>query len=150
MLNENLARVRKEHGLTQEALAAKLNVVRQTISKWENGTAVPDADTLCKIADTLDVSVAELLGKPAREGENLDHASIAGALAEINEQLAIRNRRSGNVLKIVCGIIVGLLILIIAIVVLNMHTGKTTIETTDSVEQTSAVDVSADDFMNVI
>ena len=70
MLNENLARVRKEHGLTQEALAAKLNVVRQTISKWENGTAVPDADNLCKIADTLDVSVAELLGKTDKEEEN--------------------------------------------------------------------------------
>ena len=53
-------------------------------------------------------------------------------------------------MKIVCGIIVGLLILIIAVVVLNMHTGKTTIETTDSVEQTSAVDVSTDGFMNII
>ena len=57
MLNENPAKIRKERGLTQEALASKLNVVRQTISKWENGTAVPDADTLCKIADVLDVSV---------------------------------------------------------------------------------------------
>lgn len=49
MLNENLAKVRKERGLTQEALSVKLNVVRQTISKWEKGTAVPDADTLCRI-----------------------------------------------------------------------------------------------------
>ena len=62
MLNENLARVRKERGLTQEALAVKLNVVRQTISKWEKGTAVPDADTLCKVADELEVPVSELLG----------------------------------------------------------------------------------------
>ena len=58
MLNENLSRVRKERGLTQEALAIKLNVVRQTVSKWEKGTAVPDADTLCRIADALDVSIA--------------------------------------------------------------------------------------------
>lgn len=53
MLNENLAKVRKERGLTQEALSVKLNVVRQTISKWEKGTAVPDADTLCRIADAF-------------------------------------------------------------------------------------------------
>ena len=38
MLSENLARIRKEKGLTQEALAVKLNVVRQTVSKWEKGT----------------------------------------------------------------------------------------------------------------
>ncbi|MDD7739505.1 MAG: helix-turn-helix transcriptional regulator, partial [Lachnospiraceae bacterium] len=67
MLNENLAKVRKERGLTQEALAAKLNVVRQTISKWEKGTAVPDADTLCRIADALDVSVSTLLGETEQE-----------------------------------------------------------------------------------
>ena len=61
MLSENLARIRKEKGLTQEALAVKLNVVRQTVSKWEKGIAVPDADTLCAIADALDVSAAQLL-----------------------------------------------------------------------------------------
>ena len=75
MLNENLAKIRKERGLTQEALASKLNVVRQTISKWENGTAVPDADTLCKIADALDVSVAELLGE-TKDKDEMDNASL--------------------------------------------------------------------------
>ena len=39
MLNENLAKIRKERGLTQEALSVKLNVVRQTISKWEKGVS---------------------------------------------------------------------------------------------------------------
>lgn len=95
MLNENLARVRKERGLTQEALAVKLNVVRQTISKWENGTAVPDADTLCRIAEALEISVAELLGNSLHE-EKMDTDKIAKSLAEINEQLAVRNRRTGK------------------------------------------------------
>ena len=98
MLNENLVRVRKERGLTQEALAVKLNVVRQTISKWEKGAAVPDADTLCRIADALDVSVSVLLGDSERE-DKLDTASIAKSLAHINEQLAIRNRRAANIWK---------------------------------------------------
>ncbi|MGN0518340.1 MAG: helix-turn-helix domain-containing protein [Acutalibacteraceae bacterium] len=101
MLNENLVKVRRERGLTQEALAVKLNVVRQTISKWEKGTAVPDADTLCRIADALDVSVSVLLGGSEHE-DKLDTASIAKSLAQINEQLAIRNRRTANVWKIVC------------------------------------------------
>lgn len=111
MLNENLVKVRKEQGLTQEALAVKLNVVRQTISKWEKGTAVPDADTLCKIADALDVSVSVLLGDSEHE-DKLDTASISKSLAQINEQLAIRNRRATNAWKVIC------LILLIVIGVL--------------------------------
>ncbi len=118
MLNENLSKVRKERGLTQEALAIKLNVVRQTISKWENGTAVPDADILCRIAETLDVSVADLLGSPVNE-EKLDMTAIAKSLAEINEQLAIRNRRSSKVLKVICGVIIGLFLLIAIVFILN-------------------------------
>ena len=98
MLNENLSKIRKERGLTQEALAAKLHIVRQTVSKWENGTAVPDADMLCHIADALEVPVVDLLGKPGSKDE-LNDASIARILAEINEQLAIQNRNSSRSLK---------------------------------------------------
>lgn len=119
MLNENLSKLRKERGLTQEALAVKLNVVRQTISKWENGTAVPDADTLCKIADALDVSVADLLGSPVNK-ERMDMTAIAKSLAEINEQLAIRNRRSSKVLKVICGIIIGLFLVTAILIILNI------------------------------
>lgn len=101
MLNENLAKVRKERGLTQESLAIKLNVVRQTVSKWEKGTSIPDADTLCRIADALDVSVAVLLGDPDYE-EVPDTAAIAKTLAQINEQLAIRNRHTAAVWRAFC------------------------------------------------
>ena len=114
MLNENLVKARKERGLTQEALAVKLNVVRQTVSKWEKGTAVPDADTLCSIADALEVSVSALLGAADTE-ESTDTASIAKSLAQINEQLAIRNRRAANVWKAVC---------LIALIVIGVLIGK--------------------------
>ena len=63
MLNENLKQLRKSKGLSQEELAIRLNVVRQTISKWEKGLSVPDADMLIKIADIFEVSVSELLGQ---------------------------------------------------------------------------------------
>ena len=119
MLNENLSRVRKERGLTQEALAIKLNVVRQTVSKWEKGTAVPDADTLCRIADALDVSIAVLLGDSEYEAQQ-DTGAIAKALAQINEQLAIRNRHTATVWKVLC---------LISLIVIGILLGKTHWET---------------------
>lgn len=115
MLNKNLQKIRKERGLTQEALAVKLNVVRQTISKWEQGSAVPDADTLCRIAEALDIPVTELLGTPTPKEQN-DTTAIVESLAEINEQLAIRNRRSHRIWKI-AGIL--LLAAIISIILLS-------------------------------
>ena len=118
MLNENLAKIRKEKGLTQEALAIKLNVVRQTISKWEKGIAVPDADTLCKVAQALDVPVSALLGDEHDE-KHEDNASIAKALAQINEQLAVRNHRTANIWKAIC---------IILIVALVAFIGKTCLD----------------------
>ena len=62
MFNENLKIIRKAKGYTQEELAIKIHVVRQTISKWEKGLSVPDADTLSKLADVLEINVSELLG----------------------------------------------------------------------------------------
>jgi putative transcriptional regulator len=57
-----LKRLRAKNGISQDELAIRLNVVRQTVSKWENGLSVPDADMLIKIADVFDVSVSDLLG----------------------------------------------------------------------------------------
>ena len=133
LLNENLSRIRRERGLTQESLAIKLNVVRQTISKWENGTAVPDADTLCRIADALDASVAELLGSPERENK-MDMTAIEKSLAEINEQLAVRNKRSNNVLKVIWGAIIGLFLLISIVMVLSISSIDNNITMVDSEE----------------
>ena len=94
MLNENLKQLRKSRGLSQEELAIRLNVVRQTISKWEKGISVPDADMLIKIADIFEVSVSELLGAKIDEKKEQDVNAVANQLMRINEQLAIKNRRS--------------------------------------------------------
>ena len=92
MLHENIKTFRKERGLTQEELAIRVNVVRQTVSKWEKGLSVPDADLLQTISEVLEVSVSQLLGedKEMERGRN----EIAEQLSRINEQLAIQNRRS--------------------------------------------------------
>ena len=63
MLNENIKNLRTSKGLSQEELAIRLNVVRQTISKWENGISVSDSNMLIRLADELDTSVSILLGE---------------------------------------------------------------------------------------
>ncbi|MCF0149315.1 MAG: helix-turn-helix transcriptional regulator [Clostridium sp.] len=124
MFNENLKAIRKSKGFTQEDLAIKVNVVRQTVSKWEKGLSVPDAITLQKIADILDVSVSELLGAEMKEENNRNE--IAEQLARINEQLAIKNRRWNIFWKIVGVIILGLILLNIVGLILftNIKTDK--------------------------
>ena len=109
MFNENLKNVRKSKGFTQAELAVKVNVVRQTVSKWEKGLSVPDADTLQKIADVLEVDVSQLLGAelPKEETKN----EIAEQLARINEQMAMKNRRSSRIWKTV-----GIVFLVIVVI----------------------------------
>ncbi len=99
MFNENLKTLRKQKGFTQEELAIRVNVVRQTVSKWEKGLSVPDAEVLQKIAETLEVGVNELLG--ADLTQNADNNEVAQQLARINEQLAIKNRRWNRFWKVV-------------------------------------------------
>ncbi len=115
MLGENIKRLRRNKGLTQEELAARLNVVRQTVSKWEKETSVPDAVMLQKIAEALDTDVTQLLGAEVTEPQDL--GEIAEQLARINEQLAVKNRRWKKVWKII-GIVLGLFLLINALIVL--------------------------------
>ena len=111
MFGENLKTLRKQKGFSQEELATRLHVVRQTISKWEKNLSVPDADTLIRLAETLEVSVSELLGAKI-ENENTA-SDVAEQLSRINEQLAIKNRRSRRIWKIVA-------IILAAIVLINI------------------------------
>jgi len=70
MLNENIKKQRKAKGLSQADLAAQLHVVRQTISKWEQGLSVPDASQLIKIAEVLEIDVGSLLGDASDSTDN--------------------------------------------------------------------------------
>ena len=90
MLNENIKAIRKSKGLSQEELAVKLNVVRQTISKWEQGLSVPDSDMLISISEALETPVSTLLGETVAEAEADDLKAISEKLEVINLQLAQR------------------------------------------------------------
>lgn len=119
MFHENLKTMRKAKGYTQEELAIKLNVVRQTVSKWEKGLSVPDADVLCKIADVLDTDVSTLLGEEIVE--ETDKSAVAQQLAKISEQLAMKNQRSKTIWKVVCIILFVIVVFyILAIVVFSV------------------------------
>ena len=58
MLNENIKISRKSKGLTQDEIAIKLNVVRQTVSKWERGLSVPDSEMLISLSKILEIPVS--------------------------------------------------------------------------------------------
>lgn len=119
MFHENLKTMRKAKGYTQEELVIKLNVVRQTVSKWEKGLSVPDADVLCKIADVLDMDVSTLLGEEIVE--ETDKSAVAQQLAKISEQLAMKNQHSKKIWKVVCIILFVILVFyILAIVVFSV------------------------------
>ena len=107
MLNENIKALRKTKGLTQDELAIRLNVVRQTVSKWEKGLSVPDAEMLQKMAEVFEVSVSQLLGSSINQNENVD--IIAEQLSRINGQLAVKSNRSRKIWKTI-GIILAIII----------------------------------------
>jgi putative transcriptional regulator len=109
MFSENIKTLRKQKGLSQQELAARLNVVRQTVSKWEKNLSVPDADTLIRLAEILEVPVSELLGtKIENETATRD---VAEQLSRINEQLASKNRRARRIWKAVT-IVLGAIVLV--------------------------------------
>ena len=97
MFADNLKTLRKVKGLSQEELAIRLNVVRQTISKWEKGLSVPDADLLIRLADIFEVTVSELIGARIENEQEIN--AVAEQLSRINEQLAIKNRRARRIWK---------------------------------------------------
>ena len=90
MLNENIKAIRKSKGLSQQELAIKLNVVRQTISKWEQGLSVPDSDMLIPLSEVLETPVSTLLGETVTEAEADNLKAISEKLEVINLQLAQR------------------------------------------------------------
>ena len=113
MFHENLKTLRKNKGMSQEQLAVNLHVVRQTVSKWEKQLSVPDAETLMKIAEVLEVSVNDLLGETV--AERADMSDVAEQLSRLNDLVAtqIQDRRNlGRKIKEV--VIIALFILFIA------------------------------------
>ena len=120
MLNENIKAIRKEKGLSQQELAVKLNVVRQTISKWDQGLSVPDSEMLISLSEALETPVSVLLGETVAESKADDLKAISEKLEIINLQLA---QRAAMRQKIFHGLFIALGVAIVtvsaALIILN-------------------------------
>lgn len=120
MLNENIRALRKSKGLSQQELAIKLNVVRQTISKWEQGLSVPDSEMLISMSEVLETPVSKLLGETVAETEADNIKAISEKLEVINLQLAQRKTTRRKVIRwlliSLCAIIV---VVFVALGILN-------------------------------
>lgn len=147
MLGDNIKALRKQKGLTQEELAIKLNVVRQTVSKWEKGLSVPDADLLQKIADVLETDVTQLLG--AKLENEQSNNELAEQLSRINEQLAIKNRRSRRIWKTIGIVFLAVVLLNIILIVLGVTTSKSITTTDTEAENFSIIDEIENEAENV-
>ncbi len=99
MLSENIKAIRKSKGLSQQELAVKLNVVRQTVSKWEQGLSVPDSDMLISISEVLETPVSTLLGETVIETEADTLKAISEKLEVINLQLAQRKNTRRKIIR---------------------------------------------------
>lgn len=118
MLSENIRTLRKSMGLSQEELAVRLNVVRQTVSKWEKGLSVPDADLLLALSDALEQPVSVLLGETIEEPKAGDLKAIAEKLEIINLQLCKdrENRRRRTMIffaLLAAGVLAGLTLILL-------------------------------------
>lgn len=114
MLSENIKAVRKAKGLSQEELAIKLNVVRQTISKWEQGLSVPDANMLVSLSEALDTPVSVLLGEIIEEAKVDDLKIISEKLEIINLQLALnRNAKQKKAMAFFAFLVVAIIAIFI-------------------------------------
>lgn len=120
MLSENMRAIRTSKGLSQEELAVKLNVVRQTISKWEKGLSVPDSDMLISISEALETPVSTLLGETVTVPKADDLKAISEKLEIINLQLA---RRKAERQKLLHWLLISLCAVLVtiyaALIVLN-------------------------------
>ena len=120
MLSENIKAIRKSKGLSQQELAIKLNVVRQTISKWEQGLSVPDSEMLISLSEVLETPVSKLLGETVAETEADNIKAISEKLEVINLQLAQRKTTRRKVIRwlliSLCAIIV---VVFVAVGILN-------------------------------
>lgn len=118
MLNENIKAIRKSKGLSQQELAIKLNVVRQTVSKWELGLSVPDSDMLISISEILETPVSTLLGETVVETEVDGLKAISEKLEVINLQLAQRKTTRRKILHWLLISLCAAIVIIFAILLL--------------------------------
>ena len=141
MLGDNIKAFRKQKGMTQEELAERLHVVRQTVSKWEKNLSVPDAAALQELADALDVTVTQLLGgEPEPEtATEPTRNDIAIQLARYNDLMAVKNHRAERIWKTVKTVLLVFLAFVIILFALIIAGLRAYTSTSTSKEETTEI-----------
>ena len=121
MFGDNLKTIRKQKGFSQEALAERLHIVRQTISRWEKGLSVPDAEMLIQLADILDTTVAILLGKAVDIEDESNRNTISAQLEQLNALLAEKNRRSRKIWRTIVIVLLSFFVVSVSLVVIGVY-----------------------------
>ena len=101
MLSENIKNLRKSKGFSQEELAIKLSVVRQTVSKWETGLSVPNSEMLVKIAAELEVSTNVLLGESVADDQAAELQVLEKKLEMLTEQFFEYNKKRRKIWQVI-------------------------------------------------
>ncbi|MCL2078362.1 MAG: helix-turn-helix domain-containing protein [Oscillospiraceae bacterium] len=117
MLAENLKILRKLKGFSQEELAVRLNVVRQTVSKWEKGLSVPDAELIIRLSEVFEMPVSVILDSKTESGQ--DDKAVTEQLSRLNENLAIRNRYTRRAWKVIAIVFAAVIVIQFLIIVLT-------------------------------
>ena len=131
MFPEKLKQLRQTHNLSQSDLANQLHVVRQTISKWEQGLSVPDADMLVQLSHLFQISVNELLGceaNPASIPSSPDPDPLSAMVLE-------QSRRSKRTRRMVAALLIAILLLILLALVLSLAAFQQISQSTEDIEQ---------------
>ena len=112
--NNKLYELRKQKGFSQEELASRLNVSRQTVSKWERGESSPDMEKLVAMSDLFGITLDELvLDKAPTQPESAPASAKADIAGEIKEKVLTEDnkKKAKKGLKI-AGIIIGTIVII--------------------------------------
>lgn len=125
LFNENIKALRKSKGLSQEELAVKLNVVRQTVSKWEKGLSVPDSEMLVTISEVLEIPVSTILSETIAENREDELRVISEKLEIINLQLLKKNEERR---KLILWILVSVCVFIVLLYLLLYFLGSSYLE----------------------
>lgn len=96
-----LYELRKKSGLSQEELAGKLNVTRQTVSKWELGESSPDMEKLIALCDLFELSLDELVFNKKPEPPAPEQPTVPKAIPIDRRKL----KKAGWIVLIVCGVL---------------------------------------------
>ena len=113
MFSDNLKALRIRKGLSQQELAAQLHIVRQTVSKWEKGLSMPDAQMLVRLADIFGISVGALLGEASEASDDTHSHSLEQLNQRLDQLIADKNKRWRRAWKVMGIVLIALFIIIL-------------------------------------